>query len=135
MRRKSRALEGGACSLSLELSPLGKAFLANSLAVESSAWLTWVEEERVDEERVDEEKVDEASFERSEFSHIKKNRLDHRVHPNCVHAKRGGIVIICFCSKFCPCTVVPFPCPCIALFLSSVGEKCSYLSEERVGSS
>ena len=82
MRRKSRALEGGACSLSLELSPLGKAFLANSLAVESSAWLTWVEEERVDEERVEEERVDEASFDRRELSHIKKNRLDHATGKN-----------------------------------------------------
>ena len=81
MRRKSRALEGGACSLSLELSPLGKAFLANSLAVESSAWLTWVEE-RVDEEREEEERVDEASFDRREFSHIKKNRLDHATRKN-----------------------------------------------------
>lgn len=81
MRRKSRALEGGACSLSLELSPLGKAFLANSLAVESSAWLTWVEE-RVDEEREEEERVDEASFDRRELSHIKKNRLDHATRKN-----------------------------------------------------
>ena len=81
MRRKSRALEGGACSLSLELSPLGKAFLANSLAVESSAWPTWVEE-RLDEEREEEERVDEASFERSEFSHIKKNRLDRTTRKN-----------------------------------------------------